>query len=339
MRIVHVVQTDAFAGVERYVALLAASQHAMGHHVVVIGGNQHDMREALGGLAVAQRPARTLIEAVRSLDEWRACDVIHTHMTAAETAALLTIRAWRVPVVSTRHFARRRGSSAASRSIRPLIAARVKKQIAISRYVADAIGGQSVVIRSGVHSADPCAPASARDRTVLVAQRLEREKATDLAILAFAASRLAAEGWLLEIAGDGAEREALGGLANDLGTSESVRFLGQRTDVPALMGRAGILLAPCPIEGLGMTVLEAMASGLPVVAAGSGGHLETLGVLPNAALFPSGDAGRAADQLLSLAHDAPARDVYGAALQRLQRERFTVEAQALATDAVYRSVL
>jgi glycosyltransferase involved in cell wall biosynthesis len=53
--------------------------------------------------------------------------------------------------------------------------------------------------------------------------------------------------------------------ASGLGISESVHFAGFRDDVPALMGRASMLLATCPVEGLGLTVLEAMAVGLPVV--------------------------------------------------------------------------
>ena len=69
---------------------------------------------------------------------------------------------------------------------------------------------------------------------------------------------------------------ATGALALNSGIASAVHFLGFRTDVPGLMDECGILLAPCPIEGLGLTVLEAMQSGLPVVAAHAGGHVEML---------------------------------------------------------------
>ena len=54
------------------------------------------------------------------------------------------------------------------------------------------------------------------------------------------------------------------------------------------MRAAGVLLAPRTDEAFGLSVVEAMARGLPVVAAGSGAHLETVGSVPGAALFRAG---------------------------------------------------
>ena len=81
-----------------------------------------------------------------------------------------------------------------------------------------------------------------------------------------------------------------------------------------------------------------MARGLPVVAAGSGAHLETVGSVPGAALFEPGDADDAARLLRELADSQEERESYGARLQVVQRERFTVEQQARRTDAVYREL-
>ena len=101
------------------------------------------------------------------------------------------------------------------------------------------------------------------------------EKRTDVAIRAFAASGLADDGWRLKVAGHGSLLVELERLTEELGISARVDFLGPRRDVAELMSRSAILLAPCPIEGLGLVVLEAMAAQLPVVAS-AGGHLETL---------------------------------------------------------------
>ncbi|WP_258934086.1 glycosyltransferase [Nesterenkonia pannonica] len=105
---------------------------------------------------------------------------------------------------------------------------------------------------------------------MLIAQRLEAEKDTATAIEAFARSELAARGWRLRIAGDGSLRPALERQAAELGIAQSTEFLGMRTDVSELMGAAGLMLAPCAVEGLGLGVLEAMSVGLPVVASRSG---------------------------------------------------------------------
>ena len=105
------------------------------------------------------------------------------------------------------------------------------------------------------------------------------------------------------------------------------------------MARAGIFLAPRPDEAYGLSVLEAMAAGLPVVAAGGGGHLETVGRLEHAALYPPGNLAAAADLLTGLAEDAERRGALATAQQLLQRSSFTLETQERATDAVYRRVL
>jgi glycosyltransferase involved in cell wall biosynthesis len=172
-----------------------------------------------------------------------------------------------------------------------------------------------------------------------MAQRLEPEKDADVAIAAFACSGLHRQGWTLEVAGDGALRGRLHRQVHALGLGHAVRFLGRRSDVQELMDTAAILLAPGPHESFGLSVLEAMASGLPTVAAAAGGHLETIGSLVDARLFPPGDAATAGLLLAGLADDPGARDVYARSLQDAQRTRFTIEAQARGTEVVYRSVL
>ena len=81
-----------------------------------------------------------------------------------------------------------------------------------------------------------------------------------------------------------------------------------------------------------------MAAGVPVVAAGGGGHLETVGSVHGALLFPPGDVHIAGTLLAQLADDDTARASYGQHLRNAQRTRFTLEAQERATDAVYRSL-
>lgn len=339
LRIVHAVRSDGFAGVESHVAHLAATQASLGHEVAVVGGEPAQMRRILAGAGVRHRPAATTFEVARAIDSWRRCDILHVHMTAAETAAVLAVRSWSVPVIATRHFSGTRGNSLAGRLVHPAIRLRLAGQIAISHHVYAAIEGPSTVVYPGVPEAGVCSTSSERTQTVLVAQRLEAEKGTDLALRAFALSRLADEGWLLRLAGDGAQRERLAELATELGIGESTEFLGHRRDVPDLMQTAGLLMATCEIEGLGLTAIEAMSCALPVVAVASGGYLETVGASASAALYPRQDESAASSLLRSLAGDAGLRDSYGADLHRVQQDLFTLTAQARATDDVYRRVL
>jgi len=333
------VRSDAFAGVESHVARLACAQAEAGDEVVVIGGDPARMAAAVDG-AVRLVPARSVTEVVKAVRHWqRGADVVHAHMTAAEIACATALLGSSKALVVTRHFARLRGSNPVSSLAAGTAANRVRAQMAISDYVARSIGGTSTVIHPGVLSTGSTIQASQRRRVVLIAQRLEAEKETEVAMTAFARSGLAGEGWRLELAGGGAQRGGLEVLAAQLDIASSTDFLGHHGDVAQLMQRAAVLLAPCRVEGLGLAVLEGMAEALPVVAVGAGGHLETVGSVPGAALHAPGDAEAAGSMLATLALDPAARDAYGAALQRAQRERFTPEHQARETAAVYREVV
>lgn len=342
MRILHAVRSDGFAGVERHVARLARAQSAAGHDVAVVGGAPEGMRATVDDPGVPLLPATTTGDVVRALRaHGAAADVVHVHMTAAEVAAALAARTTRgfPPVVSTRHFARRRGTGARGRVVAVVAASSVRAQIAISRYVAEHVEGASEVVHPGVADRPDGRGAAERAAVVLVVQRLEPEKRTDLALEAFAVSGLSSRGWRLEVAGDGAQRAALEALARSLGIGDATTFLGARDDVDTLLDRAGLLVAPCPVEGLGLSVLEAMASGLPVVASAAGGHRETLAGIDPLTLYPPLDAGAAGRALAALAADPARRDACADAGRTAQRERFTPAAQVVGTDAVYRAVL
>jgi glycosyltransferase involved in cell wall biosynthesis len=73
------------------------------------------------------------------------------------------------------------------------------------------------------------------------------------------------------IAGDGPDRAALEARAAERGVSARVRFLGHRRDVPALLATADLFVLPSLYEGFPLSVLEAMAAGVPVVATAIGG--------------------------------------------------------------------
>lgn len=338
MRITHLVCTDAFAGVERHVAGLAATQHDAGHDVTVLGGDQARMRAAIDRPGVLLRPVTDLVGALRHLagPAGRRADVVATHMTEADLAALISPALSRTAIVSTRHFARRRGATPSPRLVAERLQSRLAAEIAVSEYIAGSIDVDATVVLPGIPDRPSGPPPSQRERTVLVVQRLEEEKATDVAMRAFAASGLAGHGWRLVVAGDGAQRVQLETLAERLGIAPATDFLGHRGDIDELMVRHGMLLAPCPVEGLGLSVVEAMASGLPVVAAAAGGHLETAGAVPDAALFTPGDVAQAAGLLADLAAAPARRDRLGLELRGRQQQVFSVDAQAAATEHVYR---
>lgn len=336
MRVAHLVCTSAFAGVERHVATLSAGLARAGLEVTMVGGDGERARADLGDSGATWLPGPDLRAGAAALARLGRLDIVHAHMTAAETVAVATAPLHRARVVATRHFARRRGSSPAGRLAAPVLGRAIAAQLAPSAYVAASVEGAVSVIPAGV----PDAPAGTHaERVVLVVQRLEREKDTPTALRAFAASGLAGDGWALHVVGQGSEERALRVLAGELGLGDACRFLGQLGDVAPRYASAGILLATTPIESFGLAVLEAMATGLAVVAAAGGGHLETVGACPGARLFPPGDAAGAGALLAELAGEPCERAAYGAELRRVQQGRFGLAAQVEGTIGAYRAVL
>lgn len=337
MRIVHAIRSASFAGVERFVLRLAVQQARDGHAVQVIGGSPGRMRPALSEHGIGFSPVHSRLETISAIRaEARSADVVNTHMTDADVAGVLGLTALRPrpALVSTRHFMSPRGRGS-HLPIDALISRGIDAEISISEAVAGAIDRKSTVVHSGVDIVDDAN--SERGRTVLMAQRLEPEKRTDAGIRAFAASGLQKRGWTLEIAGDGSERAPLEALAAQLGVA--ARFLGFRNDALRLMAGAGIYLAPCAVEGLGLSVLEAMSCGTPVVAANAGGHTEILEGFDERALYSPDDADAAGAHLRSLADDDVGRTALGVALRTRQREGFSLIVQATGTEAVYREAI
>lgn len=338
LHVVHVICTDAFAGAERYVGRLTPLLVERGARVTVIGGATAPMR-ALVGDEVTLFPAATVREALAALRSLgRGVQLVNTHMSAADVAGVLGSGRSGVdaPLVSTRHFAAPRGSNPLFRRLLKLLGRRIAAQISISAFVADAIGEPSDTVLTGVASV---AGRAHRSPHVLLAQRLEKEKDTALALRAWAATDASKNGWRMLIAGDGAERATLVAAAASYGVAGSVDFLGRRADVPELMASSSLFLASAPAEPYGLSVAEAMAHGLPVIAADGGGHRETVGLVERAALFRPGDAAAAARWIDDLAADEASRNQYGRQLQRAQRTYLEQARWADETLAVYERVL
>lgn len=333
LRVAHVVVTDAFAGVERYVCQVANGLAARGHQVDIIGGAPDRMRAELDH-TVAHHPAATLVAGVRALVATRGADLVHVHMTAAEASAFLAHPVDDAPIVATRHFAADRGSSPVRRALARMTARPIAADIAISEFVARTVTGPTTLIHNGV-AGRPQAPLEAR--VVIMLQRLDDEKAPDVGIRAWARSGLAECGWRLVVAGSGILRADMELLVDRLGCRGSVEFAGLVADTDGLLAAASVLLAPAPGEPFGLSVVEAMSHGLAVVAAGGGAHVETVGEA--GLLFPPGDVDAAAEALRRLGDDPELLRSVGHALRYRQQARFSLALHLDRLESLYRSVV
>jgi glycosyltransferase involved in cell wall biosynthesis len=333
LRVVQVVRSDAFAGVERYMCQVSNGLTARGHHLTVIGGDPGRMQAELSG-QIEYLPATTVLGTARALAGRHQVDIVHVHMTAAEGAAWLARPFQRAPIVATRHFPGRRGTGTVARSLARVVCHSIARDVAISEFVARGIDGPSVLLYNAVPDRPP---ADLEAPVVLMLQRLTEEKRPELGLRIWAASGLGKTGWRLVIAGTGDRRGSMTDLAGVLGVDDSVDFVGQRADTDALLDQSSVVLATAPEEPFGLSVVEAMAHGVPVVAADGGAHAET--VAEPDLLFAPDDADAGSRALVRLAEDPDLRRQLGGRLRRRQQEMFSIRHHLDGLERLYAEVV
>jgi len=140
---------------------------------------------------------------------------------------------------------------------------------------------------------------------------------------------------VLELVGDGAMRPALEELAHQLGIGDRVRFLGTRSDVPVLLRGFDIFVLPSRFEGLPLTILEAMASGLPVVSTKVGGIPELVEDGKNGLLVEPQRPAELAAAIRRLVEDVDLRHRMGRAGRKLAVEKFDLAVAARRHEELY----
>jgi sugar transferase (PEP-CTERM/EpsH1 system associated) len=123
------------------------------------------------------------------------------------------------------------------------------------------------------------------------------------------------------IAGDGPLRATLAALAGSTGLAHAVDFLGERGDIEDVMAACDVFALSSTSEGLSNTIMEAMATGLPVVATDVGGTEELVEDGRTGLLVPPSDPAAFAAALADLAKDEAKRHSMGlAGRQRMERD-------------------
>jgi glycosyltransferase involved in cell wall biosynthesis len=159
------------------------------------------------------------------------------------------------------------------------------------------------------------------DVVIVQVSRLEAWKGQHVLLDALARLR-GVTGWTCWIAGgaqrpsDVAYRTRLEAIARDGGIADRVRFLGERNDVPAVLAAADLFCQPNTApEPFGLSLVEALQAGLPVVTSGVGGACEIVDASCGV-LTPPSDPGALADTLKRLIVDSELRARLGAAARR-----------------------
>ena len=238
-----------------------------------------------------------------AIRRWRAA-VFHAHLhwPLAGKYGIAAAAAARVPaIVATAQLHVELGTTGFVDLQHSLMTSVVDRYIAVSEDVAGHLrrrfsvpASRIVVVPNAVDvdeidaaAGTPVAdwPVGPGRRTALALARLEPEKGLDVLL---EAARLVPELDVV-IAGTGSIRGALEATAARLGISSRVHFLGYRSDPAALLSCADLFVLPSRVEGFPLSVLEAMAAGVPVVATNIGGTREAVEHEQTGLLVPPND--------------------------------------------------
>lgn len=309
---------------------MAASIETAGWKVLALGSS--------GGI----KPS--LLFALARLFREQDIQVVHTHNTRPLLYAGPAARLARVPVVvHTRHGQRCNATPRQTRLFR--LAARTA-----DRFVCVSHDSMRLTIAEGIEAArtmtiwngvdprrwspchDPAGPA-------VFVGRLSVEK--DLPTLVKAAALIAQRrpGFQLRIAGDGPCRGLMLSQIRQHHIESHIDWRGEVADVASVLNGASMFILPSRSEGLPVTVLEAMASGLPVVATDAGGVREVVADGRTGLLVPCSDPERMAEAVLSLLDHPVGGSQLGSEARRRVEEHFDVRTMVAHYEALYENLL
>lgn len=278
-------------------------------------------------------------------------DILHTRNLACLESQLAGLAAG-VPVrihgehgwdVFDLHGRRRR-----YRLLRWLFRAVVDHYVVVSRHLGDYLRGLGVPaarishITNGV-DVERFRPADGRPASPFVIGSVGRlEAVKDYPSLAQAFARLARDrpgaGLRLAIVGDGSQRAAVEQVLGGAGLLEHCWLPGFQDDVPAALRRFSLFVLPSLAEGISNTILEAMATGLPVVATAVGGNPELVVDGVTGRLVPPGQPERLAAALAEYADEPALAAAHGrAGRDRVVRE-FSIPVMAAKYRDLYRQL-
>lgn len=178
-----------------------------------------------------------------------------------------------------------------------------------------------------------------RTSTILYVGRLDPEKGVDTLVRAMptVVSRHPAE---LMLCGRGGHGAVLRSLGAELGVSGSIRFAGfvPDDDLPRTYRAATIFVMPSPVELQSLATLEAMASGVPIIAADAMALPELVKDRENGFLFPPGDPKALLERIVALLSD-PVRAAHMGRASRAMAERHRIGHTLAAFESLYQGLL
>jgi len=339
MNIVHLVSNKAWGGGERYVLDLCRRCTDDGHSVAVVTRRSEavDKPFEAAGFTPGHLPLRGAIDFLspmmlaRVLNRMDAPIVLHAHNFKDAYTAVRARRLMKEPekvrVVVTRHLVKPAKDSAMEHDLYRQLDAIIFVSETARRAFIDGRPGcdesRLHTVHNSIIAPEPGAITASDTVRLLFAGRISAEKGVDVLLEAMA--RLSDLPLQLTIAGVGTAKTVmpLMALSKRLNLGDRVLWPGHIADIYPAIAKADIGVMPSTwVEPFGLTVLEFMSQGVPVVASRSGGPTEIITDGTDGLLVHPGDADSLADAIRRLVTDSNMRAKMGEAAKATFESRF-----------------
>lgn len=355
LRVVHLLPNLSIGGMERLLVemLRHTNRDWVSPRVLCTGerGELADEAERLGvPVDALGRPPGRNYRLIVTLARWfRAAgtDIVHTHGPYAHFYGALAARlSGGRPLVHTKHgflwpWTRRRHWQT---RLAGLLSTRV---VAVSRDLAEQVrqregirNGRLEVLYNGIDTRqfEPRGDYFSDPPTAVMVARFSDEKDFETLLRATQHVRQQRPDFRLTLIGDGPLRQEMQTLATQLAVEQAVEFLGNRHDVPAQLAAASMFILSTRTEGLSISLLEAMAAGLPVVATAVGGNPEVIVEGQTGFLVPRGSAEKLAEKIVWLLDHPREAQAMGRAGRERVETHFDVRQTVRAYQRLYYEV-
>jgi len=289
IRICHVSMTLLTGGLERLLVEFAKHHDSQRFDLrfvslAELGPPADELRRLGFQVETVDLPKRGKLAALRSLRNRLRndrVDIVHTHNTYAHFYGSMAASWAGVKTVINSQHGRGCGPRKKDKLLFRLANLKAARVVGVSEDAAALCRGEdpwaaskTKVIWNGIDTSRFVYRGPAPSPIAISVARLSPEKDFPTLLHAVAIVVRSVPDFKLLMIGNGAERAKLEALTKTLGIEANVEFLGERSDVPELLARAGFFVSSSKSEGISLTILEAMAVGLPVVTTRVGGNPE-----------------------------------------------------------------
>jgi len=366
VKILHIISSGGMYGAEAVILNLSRTLNE-GSHASVLGvfSNSANPNLQLHDVATKENIEshviscegqidRKVVAGIRQMVAPMQPDIVHAHGYKADIYVYFALRNSKTPLVSTCHTWYDNNMA--------LTLYGMADRFVLKSYAAIVAVSEEVkqrLIKAGVHEDKiylvrngidlrpfTNAPPSLRSSLspsdgpiVGLIGRLSVEKGVDIFLRAATHVLTELPSTKFVVIGEGADRDKLESLIDELSIRSNVSMLGQRDDMPAVYASLDIMVSSSRQEGLPMAILEGMASSLPLIATPVGDVPTVVSDGTTGLLISTENPALLASAIIALLHDPSRRENLGKAARKLIEDEFSAERMAADYLRVYQEAI